>query len=191
MKIIKSKVLWIALFSISVMTLGLFRICAVNQKYPSPQEICFHANEDCIVSDCRIRLLDMELLSGEEIKNIVSGMPLLYNTDGTPYPWEKQKLVLATLEIEGTGDQDTMLDLTEIVLETKAWGNGITGELFSVLNSENGSLYEKLAEGETQTIICPFLLADNQFTEKEWKNLNAEKFSLILSYYPEKIMLLK
>ena len=191
MKIIKSKVLWIALFSISVMTLGILRICAVNQKYPSPQEICFHANEDCIVSDCRIRLLDMELLSGEEIQDIVSGMPLLYNIDGTPYPWEKQKLVLATLEIEGTGNQDTMLDLTEIVLETKAWGNGITGELFSVLNSENGSLYEKLAEGETQTIICPFLLTDNQFTEKDWKNLNAEGFSLILSYYPEKIMLSK
>lgn len=191
MTIIKDKVLWIILFSISIMALGFFRICAVNMQYPSPQEICFHANEDCMVSDYRIRLLDMKLLSGEEVRDIVSGMPLLYNTDGTPYPWEKQKLVLATLEIEGTGNQDTMLDLTEIVLETKAWGNGVAGELFPVLNGENGSLYEKLAEGEKQTIICPFLLADNQFTEKDWKNLSAEKFSLILSYYPEKIMLSK
>lgn len=191
MTIIKNKVLWSILFSISFMTLGLFRICVVNKQYPSPQEICFHTNEDCIVSDYRIRLLDMELLSGEETQEIVSGMTILYNIDGTPYPWEKQKLVLATLEIEGTGNQDRMLDLTEIAVESKAWGNGMDGELFPVLNSETGSLYEKLKEGEKQTIICPFLLADNQFTEKDWKNLNAEKFSLILSYYPEKIILSK
>ncbi len=191
MKILKNKALWIALFSISVMTLVSFRIYAVNKQYPSPQEICFHENEDCIISDYHIRLLDMEFLNGEELQEIVSGTPLLYNTDGTPYPWEKQKLVLATLEIEGTNNQTAALDLTEIVLETKAWGNGMAGELFPVLNRETGSLYEKLGEGEKQTIICPFLLTDSQFTEKDWKNLNAENFSLILSYYPEKIMLSK
>lgn len=49
----------------------------------------------------------------------------------------------------------------------------------------------KLAAGEKQTIICPFLINDTQFTEKDWKNLNVEKFSLVLSYYPKKIMLSK
>lgn len=191
MKMIKNKVLWIILFGVCVMALGFFRIYTVNQQYPSPQEISFHTNEDCMVSDYRIRLLDMELLSGEEIRDIVSGMPLLYNIDGTPYPWEKQKLVLATFEIEGTGSGDTTFDLTEIALETKAWGNGIAGELFPILNGENNSLYERLAEGERQTVICPFLLTDSQFTEKDWKNLDAGKFSLILRYYPEKVMLSK
>lgn len=182
MKSIKNKVLLITLFvMIIVIIFGIFRIRMLNLQYPNPQEIYFHINEDCTISDYLIRLLDMELLNGEKIQDFSSGMPFLYNIDGTPYPWEKQRMILTTIELEGTNDQNTLFDLTEIVLEAKAWSNGMESELFSILNGENSSLYVKLAAGEKQTIICPFLINDTQFTEKDWKNLNVEKFSLVLS----------
>lgn len=194
MKSIKNKVLFISLFvMIIIIIFGIFRIRVLNLQYPNPQEIYFHINEDCTISesDYLIRLLNIELLNGEEIQDFSSGMPFLYNIDGTPYPWEKQRMILTTIELEGTNDQNTLFDLTEIVLEAKAWSNGMESELFSILNGENSSLYVKLAAGEKQTIICPFLINDTQFTEKDWKNLNVEKFSLVLSYYPKKIMLSK
>lgn len=189
MKNVKNKILLTILLAATLAALGGSRIYILNQRYPDPQEIVFRLNEQCTLSDHCVRLLNMELLSGEEIKELFSDKPFLYNMDGTPYPWENQKLVLAMIEIQGTDIQNKIFDVTELSLEARGWSNGIEGELFAILNEDNSRLYVQVAAGEKKVIVCPFLMNDKQFTKRDWNNLSREKFSLVLSYYPEKIML--
>lgn len=184
----ENKIRLTLLLAITVAVLGGSRIYRLKQRYPDPQERVFGLNEQCTASGYRVRLLAMELLGGEEIKALSSGKPLFYHIDGTPYPWENQKLVLATIEIEGTDGPNEGFDLTELSLESGGWSNGIEGELFVTLNKDC-SLCVEAAEGEKKSIVCPFLLNDKQFTKQDWKSLRREKFSLVLCYYPEKRML--
>lgn len=174
-----------------ITVIGIFRIWRLNRQYPSPKEIVFHLDQECELSGHRLCLLGMELLEGEEAGALYAGSAPVYYEDGTPYPWERQRVLLATVEIEGTDSHARPLDLTQTVLESGAWSNGMDHELLSALNGEHGSLYVNLEQGEKQTVVCPFLMLDIQFLPKEWETLSVYDFALVVSCYPEKLMLIK
>lgn len=86
-------------------------------------------------------------------------------------------------------DADSILDLTRVCAESRAWGNGWDFELYSALNKGAGLSNVQLSKGEEIDIVFPFTMIRLQFREKEWKQIEEREFYAVLNWYPQKVML--
>lgn len=158
----------------------------VNEKYPVPQNINVCLNETLQIKELEISPLKAELLDGQQIQQIVRNSITAEKND--TYDYHDMKLYLMTVLCRNISAQKNSVDFTQWMVESGAWGNGINGEFFKIMN-EKISIIQKLDSNEEIIVRLPFTMVKSMFTKKEWKKLNERDFNIIVSLYPKKIML--
>ena len=71
-------------------------------------------------------------------------------------------------------------------VEADTWCNGRDSPMTAHLNP---ALESPLPAGETITLRVPFNLTYNQFAKGNWKTATQRDFRLVLSLYPEKVVM--
>ena len=159
------------------------RFIYMNSRYPSPKVETFQKDEVIHIGNYEISLTDCKWSDGEVIHQICPGYKLV-EIDGEEYPVEQERVGLAEVLVRKTGEDNTILDLSEITFESGAWGNQFDLELFSALNPSVEGLILDLENEEEIKIVFPITMLDIQFSESAWKNVDERNFYIVLQYYP-------
>lgn len=72
--------------------------------------------------------------------------------------------------------------------EDNGWHNLMSVETFNSLNP-NAKRVSEMEVGDTQTFLLAFGLYQSAFSTQTWDNLSVKDISLVLSVYPEKVIL--
>lgn len=158
----------------------------INAKYPDPEVLCFQIGETVDMEGYEFTLTSLKLEGEERARELVPGYVDAIDAEGNP---EELKLLLVAIHIKKTTDEDSVLDLTRVCAESKAWGNGSDFELYLALNQGVGLSNVQLLEGEEIDVVFPFTMVRSQFREKEWEQVEERKFYAVLNWYPQKVML--
>lgn len=176
-------------FIIAVVLLILIgRFIYMSSKYPSPEVETFQNDEVMQIGNYEITLTNCKWSDGEVVHQICPGYKLV-EIDGEEYPAEQERVGLAEILVRKTGEDNTILDLSEITFESGAWGNQFDLELFSILNPSVEGLILDLENEEEIKIVFPITMLDIQFSESAWKNVDERNFYIVLQYYPVKYQL--
>lgn len=163
--------------AIGVVGLGL-AICwliafiIVNKNYPKPNIVEVGRGEKVTHKGIEYELLDVDVQ-----KNFSDD--LIADNLGENY------LYTLTVKVKNTGEEQK-IDLSEIELYRNDYSNGVVLEYF-LDDNEDYSLY--LEPGEEKIYRFPFVIYQNLFTDKQWKNIEKSDWKLLLNLYPDKIMI--
>lgn len=100
--------------------------------------------------------------------------------------FENQDLrtLFVTVNFRNTGSKEACVESYNCYLETQGYANGISREVF--LNCNKSDIMFSLSGGEQITLLLPFTIFEEQFTAREWKEIEKRKFYIISSLYPVK-----
>lgn len=158
----------------------------VNTQYPAPINVNVRLNENVQVDGIEIKPLKAELLDGQQIQQVMCNSA---DTEyDNAYDYHDMKLYLMTILCRNVSSQKNNVDFTQWMIEAGAWGNGINGEFFKKIN-ENISIIQDLKPNEEVTVKLPFTMVESMFPKKEWGKMSGRNFNIIISLYPEKIIL--
>lgn len=168
------------------------RYLELNRQYPNPDVQAAKMGETLQIGGYSFTLTNWEWHTGEVLDEIIPGYIAVYDTDGIPYPAEKEKVALASVEITKTQDDSTVLDMTNVAYEMGAWHNGWDLLLYKALNGED-SIRLQLSANEKKTIVFPIIWYAFDFAnhEKKWEDLENQEIDIVLAHYPIKYMLCK
>lgn len=184
----KYKILISSLVLLFFLAVGI-RYYILNTKYPNPEVQSAKIGETLEVGQYQFRIDNWEWHTGEFIDEILPNYTYMTNVDGSEYPADKIRIILATITISKTQEDDTYLDLTSFAFESGAWHNQWDSTVFEVLNPDISGLELKLSKEESATVVFPIEMIESQFTKKDWKHVEDRTFDIVLSCYPVKYRL--
>ena len=98
------------------------------------------------------------------------------------------RMLVVTMELDNNTEQTTEVPLYQAMMEYEYYTNAVSLEAFLELN-ERGSLHPNLKAGEHMELKLPFVVYENQFSQKEWENIEEDSGNIIMALYPQKIMM--
>ena len=164
-----------------------YRIYWINTRYPSPEVYSGRLQDSFQAGNYTITFSDWQWGDGTLLQELCPGFCFVRDENGNPYPYERERVGLATLSIRKNTEDDSILDLTDIAFESGAWGNQFDMELMYLLNPQLERLGLQMKAGECREIIFPITMLDQQFPEREWARIDERQFYIVLQYYPEKL----
>lgn len=184
----KVSLIFVILLISIVAILSAIRIYEINKKYPNPEMISYDIGEEIDGGDVSINVTKTELLNGEQIKEIVPNYTEQVKDKNGKNIKENQALyLLVHMKLINNSDKEQSMQVAKFVAESKAWSNGIHGELFQKLNNKHKSPVNiKIDSKSEQEIIIPYVMYNFQFSDKSWKNIKNRQFELVLARYPYK-----
>lgn len=166
-----------------------YRLYTLNKQYPAPEIQEVTMDEIVELEDYNVQLLSWDWEDSKILKEIVPDYSSIKNEDGSDYPEDKQKVAMVTLQITKTSDLDDPFDMTNVTLESGAWGNQWDAILYDEINGQ-GSLYLHMKKGETREITIPLILYDFEFKGLGWDSIEERKFYVVFRNYPKKSMII-
>ena len=130
--------------------------------------------------DIYISVLEKEVLSKKESEDLYE--ETMYNV-----PFESRVLKVV-LELENRGEEKREVLVSDLNMESKGMGNGVSPEYTGILGGEE-TIRVELEPGERKQKIIGYDILSNQINKKEWKEIEERKFYLTFALYPEKKML--
>ena len=130
--------------------------------------------------DIYISVLEKEVLSKKESEELYE--ETMYNV-----PFESRVLKVV-LELENRGEEKREVLVSDLNMESKGMGNGVSPEYTGILGGEE-TIRVELEPGERKQKIIGYDILSNQINKKEWKEIEERKFYLTFALYPEKKML--
>lgn len=184
--------IWKAILSIlPLLFLVVFciRYVIINRQYPNPTIKKADIGENLDAGGYRFCLEKLEWKDGGYYTKLIPGESYIRNMDGSPYPENKQRIILATISFTKLTDDNTFLDLTSFRFESGAWANSWDPLLFEKLNPEIKGGQLQLQGQEIKKLVFPVVMIYDQFRKKSWKNIEDRVITLVLNNYPEKLIL--
>ncbi len=160
----------------------------INDKYPNPVEHVAYIGQELQVDGFSFKLKSWEWYDGSIVEEILPNYKILTDANGVEYPFEKEKVALATVEFCKMSEDNTYFDITNIKFEMGAWHNQWDSELYEELNGEN-ILFLELKKGEKVEIVFPIVMYDFQFDEQTWSSIEEKDVNIVIACYPEKYVL--
>lgn len=168
---------------ISLVIVGIFityfsRVFYVNFTSNKIDKISYEKgktvqNKDYLYTLKSTKILNVDQLNSEYKLNIANS---LYDID----------YVVAEIEVEYIGDKESApCLLANTSFQSGAWHNGQAMDAFYQINGNS----IKLEKGKKYTLYTTGMLSKIMFLDKDWKKLNDMKFELVLSTYPQEIVL--
>lgn len=161
------------------------RFVQVNTKYPAPSYRFIEPGEvETSKSGLEYSISGTYFASPEEITALYDAV----DPDQTMrrfVPGEEEELLMVELTIHNPTEEEQYFGVPNS-LESGAWSNGISVPMYDYLNPETD---EPLDSGETITVKMPFRLSYIQFTPSRWKTVRDRQYDLLLSLYPEKVVM--
>lgn len=162
------------------------RFVQVNTKYPAPSYRFVQLGEvEIPESGLEYSVSRAYFASPEEITALYDAI----DPDQTMYtryiPGEQEELLMVELTIHNPTQEEQYFGVPDS-LESGAWRNGVDVPMYDYLNPK---AFEALGSGETITVKMPFTMSYNQFTPSRWKTVREREYQLMLSLYPEKVVM--
>lgn len=179
----KKGISWLLLFALF---LSIIQIVHVNQKYPNPTTAEAELGE--IITNNQVSLIAKEAhlskvnLIDKDFKIEVC------DDNGNILNEDDAKVLLVSLSYSNTGKEKVEIPLYPYIAVCGGWSNGISQELFTVMNPDT-SLMLRLGPDEERDVILPYILYSVQFAEEKWKDIEKCSFELVLSSYPTKSLI--
>lgn len=166
------------------------RIFAVNRQWPAPKAVTVSSGEDFCVNglsfcvkqssiDCPQDVFDSFHVTDEQQNRFFMAMMLAQG-------WQA-KILQVTVAVTNTTDQEITFEAGGFMAECGPWSNGVDHDLFILANPTKGTV--QVAPSQTVDVRLFYDLYDRHFVEEDWQNLDQLPFALLLSLYPEKVML--
>lgn len=177
-KFIKGKTLIEIVFVLILLIIAV-RYNDVNQKFQGANTIeknideIMEVNRDVIIKVEDISLCEVEKYNENVTQNI-------RNLGG------RAKVVTVETKLQNISSQNVKVEFYTFVLQNKVWSNGINPELFFELNPENVNMNTLLEANSEIFVKLPYVIYDFQVKEKQWEELEATQFDLVLSVYPDR-----
>lgn len=162
------------------------RFVQVNTKYPAPSYRFIEPGEvEIPESGLEYTVSGAYFASPEEITALYDAI----DPDQTMYtryiPGEQEELLMVELTIHNPTEEEQYFGVPDS-LESGCWSNGLSVPMYDYLNPEAD---EPLDSRETITVKMPFRLSYVQFTPSRWKTVRDRQYDLLLSLYPEKVVM--
>ena len=156
-----------------------YKIKEVNKRYPSAKvELINKGVEKVIKNNIKLQVLNSEWKNQDEIYQQYGNVSELVDRK------VKSETVLVEVELENLSNRQQKLELYNFYIETTGYSNGISPELFDKIN--NKSILLSFEPKEKIKIKLPYTIYKNQFTNKQWENIEKAPFFITEQFYPEK-----
>ena len=91
------------------------------------------------------------------------------------------------LKVENNSDSQKSVSFVDFTPESYAWKNGLSLELYTLLNPDAGSPLTFYIEPKSNAeVILPYTMIYSQFEDDDWERIEQREFDLVLSQYPTK-----
>ncbi len=180
-KINKKFKIYIGIFFIVILTTIIGnRIISLNQQYPPPTHEKSPLKQPMKFNHFEIKATSFRVINNTDLLQL--GSEFEQFTLGH----EDFKCVLTELHIKNISSKNLNIEVFPFTLESIGFSNGINLELFNALNGGDAVMNPELKPNEEITLQLPFTMIEEQFTKKDWNNVNERTFELVLSLYPVK-----
>lgn len=161
------------------------RFVQVNTKYPAPSYRFVQPGEvEIPKSGLEYSISGAYFASPEEITALYDAIDPA-QTMRRFVPGEEEELLMVELTIHNPTEEEQYFGIPNS-LESGCWSNGLDALMYDYLNPEAS---EALGSGETITVKMPFSMTYRQFTPSRWKTVRDRQYDLLLSLYPEKVVM--
>lgn len=189
MKIKNKRKILIIVLTIFVLFVGftaffITRYQSINAMYPSPRLIKWELSQPFVVNGIKVMGTDFNILDKNEFfKKYSLSAEALKMVDNVDY---EQKFMLVTLQLTNISEKDISFGASELMLQaSNNWANGSDPLCYKAINPGIDGI-PFMGSGETITVTIPFTAIKPQMFEKYWKNYNDLKFSIEITSYPVK-----
>ena len=178
---------WLVLGGVLVFAIVfVVRFVQVNTKYPAPSYRFVQPGEvETPKSGLEYSVSGAYFASPEEITALYDAI----DPDQAIYtryiPGEQEELLMVELTIHNPTEEEQYFGVPNN-LESGAWKNGVDVPMYNYLNPE---AFEPLESGESITVKMPFTMSYVQFIPSRWKTVRDRQYNLLLSLYPEKVVM--
>lgn len=157
------------------------KIFQINRKYPQVQKenVCFGENSE-MKNGIYLKVVDSKLRSQEEAGKVYGEDFLKEMEEGYEY-----RVAEVNVELENRTEEEQMISLYDIYLETNTYCNGLAPEVFYNVES-NQEMEITLSPNESLQETLGYVLYKVQFSEKQWKEMSSDEFFLTNERYPVK-----
>ena len=165
-----------------------FQYYSVNQKYPQVNVEEYKTGDTIDIGAYQLHLEGIYYWCEEELCSYYPSFEEYYNTlreEGVT--WE-ESCICAEVSIEKMDDSNAVLDFTSLTCESGAWGNGLSGEPFHIINPDISVSGMELKKGEVAKVILPFSIVSNMFGDEKWEHIRTQEFCVVFNTYPTKII---
>lgn len=181
----KNKTKFIIIFSIiliSLISIFVVMYSKLNHKYPKSTYTLISFGENISYEGLEIKIKNSFFMD-EKTKKVVfkdefdSGQEL--------------NCLVVELELFNPTNDTLKVDIYNFMIETGFWANGINLNAFLQINEDtpNASLSPSIKNNENMVLYLPFSMLNSNFPNHTISEIQNRPYSLILSLYPEKIML--
>lgn len=154
----------------------------VNQRYPDTVVTEVPYGEKIAYKDIEFMIKDVQYMDYEGLKALCS------NVTDKSYekyePYYEQTFALIEAEVKNIGSHDENVELYQFVLGNDTYSNGIDTELFGSFNTGEELLCPDIKPGESVNVVLTY-----NFLNQYFKNGKIENMGLIVSLYPQKIIM--
>lgn len=159
--------------------LGVFLICffMINAKYKNPTVVQKEIGEPMDYNNLQFIVTEAGLMPQEKVDEL----------------WAEEldrfsgcKGYYVTVTVSNIGTEEKNLSLGNFELVSDAWRNGVDMPRFLTINSDSMKGKFHLKPGDSFTCTLPFQIVKENFTNRQWKQIDHRNFQLVLSLYPVK-----
>ena len=177
----KRKVISSLIILAGAVLLGLFvwRVIAINLKYPAPTLKSYEIGETANYADTfELTVIDAEFLSDEAKKSL--------DVESTFGDYERECLV-ATLKIKNISHEPQMPLPEGLTFQAGAFFNGPMLQFMEQLNG--WSEMPELQANEELVFKVLTLVPKSRFRDSQWETVTQREFEMVIALYPEKQVL--
>lgn len=161
------------------------RVFSLNQAYPSSEVLMGTLQTPVQWNGVEIQLLDGELVDQGDFQARYTLSEKALRSEILP---EKYALYVLSITRLQQSEGQAWFKLEYAAAEDDGYHNLLSPELFRSLNP-NAVPVAQMPLGETKTFLLAIGLHQSAFSVQEWDNLSINDLSLVLSVYPQKVML--
>lgn len=179
----QKKYRWIFLAGILICVFGFFigrKIYLLNQKYPDPERVFYHMNDEMNVNGCKFRVESAEFWTPEAMKEKYPEFVMkVTDYEGESISDERWKnLVVGVRFLEADTSEQMIEAKDRMVLKSDTWRNGWDLDWYYALNDTS----KPIEAGDI--IYLSYFMFDFQFRKDDWENVEKREFELVTSTYP-------
>lgn len=158
---------------------------SVNAKFPQNKKQIYKVGQSFSVQGAQVTLLKSHWISNKEIKADAELTDYIEQLEKTSLS-DERSLFLVDLKIKNPTKKDINLDLTAFHIESGSFSEQFDYLLSAYFN--NSGVYLKLKSGEEKTVSMPIEISNLMFIYYDYQSIKSQKFYMVCSLYPEKIM---
>ena len=158
----------------------VWRVVAVNLKYPAPTLKSYEIGETVrYLDNYEITVVKSEFLSDDRADE-------LFDVENM-FPDMEQKFLVVTLKIKNISNEVQEFAVENLIFQSGAFFNAPMIQGFEALNG--WCTLPELSAGEEQLVKLPLNISKSRFRDSQWNTITERPFELVLGLYPEREVL--